>query len=510
MTGGLLQLIAKGQYDSYFTTNTLTASEVNMSLFKTVYRKFSHFGKQLIELDSDNTDNSFRSPNSLTTLKYSIKRNGSLVNNLFLEFELPSIYSDDTLQFQWIRRIGEYFIKEARIMSSNNYVYQRITGEYIHIYHESHLSGGAKTSYYKSIGHIPELYDPASANKYANYDYPATTKPSSGDDARPSIPKHRIIVRLPFWFCNKNENALPLVSAQKNEFKLEIDIRPLNELYTVLGYATSEDEDNTTLTRIRPDVNITEHKISNFTNISNDNTLSNVTIQAYANYIFLDNQLQKLYAESTNSYLMKQLQIVTNDTGIREGGSLNIDLKGLYFPMTQFYFMFRRKDAELTNQWSNFTLWEHNGTNLEDVTKSGFISEYNNQFLSGFSSDILTPDIITHTELRFNGNAYYKLQPIEFLNLNRALYNKTDGTPHEMSGIYNFSFALNNESYQPNGICNFTVIDKVEMFVLFKNISNMIRSKGETFTSEYEYIFLFENLNILEIQGGLAHAKFIN
>ena len=94
-----------------------------------------------------------------------------MINRLYLEFELPSIYSDGTDCFQWIRRIGEYIIKEARLVSSNNFIYQRITGEYIHIYHETHLSEGAKQEYYESIGHVPAMHDPASINNYDSYNY---------------------------------------------------------------------------------------------------------------------------------------------------------------------------------------------------------------------------------------------------------------------------------------------------------------------------------------------------
>lgn len=502
MSGGLLQLIAKGAYDEYYTTE-----KPDIVFFKSVYRKFSHFAKQLIELDNDEVDNTLRSPNQTITLKYKVPRNGSLIDKIYLEFELPSIYSDDSLQFQWIRRIGEYIIKEARVMSSNNYVYQRITGEYIHIYHETHLNEGAKFTYYNSIGHIPEMYDPAAANNYDNYLYPSTTKPTNGDNIRPSIPKKRIIVPIPFWFCTFNGTALPLCASQLNEFRIEIDIRPLNELYTIID---TDDTSDTYNTRIRPNIFDDNHKLSNFTNLAVGNTLSNNTVQLYANYIFLDNSLLNLFSKSSHDYLIRQLQVFNDETGIKQGGSLTIDLKNIYFPVTQFYFMFRRKDNSLTNQWSNYTLWEYNGEHLEDVSKPNFSSDYNNEFISGFSNDILTPDIITHSELRFNGNPYYTLQPIEFLTLNKVIYNYNDGSKNEMSGIYNYSFSLDNDKYQPSGICNFSILDKVEMYVLFKNISSMIRNKGLNFTSEYEVIFLFENLNILTIQGGLANLKFIN
>ena len=102
--------------------------------------------------------------------------------------------------------------------------------------------------------------------------------------------------------------------------------------------------------------------------------------------------------------------------------------------------------------------------------------------------------------------------PIEFFKLNRYLNNKNDGSTNEMSGIYNYSFSLDNNNYQPSGISNFSILKQKEMQLKFKNISNMSRDSitASLFTSEYEIIFLFENLNIIEFQGGMVGVKYVN
>lgn len=495
MPGGLLQLAARGAHDEYYTSNN-----PDIVFFKSVYRKFNHFAQQLIQLDNDSTNNVLGSFSLVTTLKYKIPRNANLVNRLYLEFELPSIYSSDTDSFQWIRRIGEYIIKEARVMGDNNYVFQRITGEYIHVYHETNLSEGAKSEYYNSIGHIPEMYDPASVDTYIDEAFnPATTTTSTV----PSILRKRIIVPLPFWFTTKNGCALPISATQGQQFRIEIDIRPLDELYTIL---------NENGKRSKPS---SSNGLDNYTFAAVGNTLSNNNVNLYANYIFLDTKLASMFNINSHTYLMRQSQYYMDD--ITGTNNPTIDLKNINFPITQFFFMLRRKDNADINQWSNYTLWEYDGEKLTFPFSSSYISEFANKF-SSYSDELATPDIITRHELQFNGYPYYSELPIEFMRVNRFMNNKNDGGRDEMAGIYNYSFSLDNDKFQPSGICNFSVLDRKEMRLTLKNLTNAnIVGSGPDpdpdpvpFVNDYEVIFIFENLNILEIQGGMAGVKYVN
>ena len=498
MPGGLIQLASGvGSHMDYYTSGN-----PDIVFFKSVYRKFNHFAQELIELTSDNTDNSLRSASDVITLKYKIPRNGNLVNRLFMEFELPAIYSDATSGFQWIRRIGEYVIQEARIVSDNNFIFQRLTPEYIQIFNETHLAEGAKSAYYDNIGHIPEMYEPDSIT--GTYpDYSGETAPY---DTKPSIPKKRIILPLPFWFTTNSGCALPLVAMQYMTLRIEIDIKPVVQLYTVIdtdGY------------RVRPSASDTTQKMSAFTSTTSDATLSNVEVRLYGNYIFLEDDLQKYFALNSHSYLMRQIQVLTEDTTSRVGGTYNVDLKNINFPITQFFFMLRRKDNSISNQWSNFTLWEYEAATLKNPADPNFTSQYNNTFVGGtYSEDMDNPHIITDTELYLNGNPFYKVLPIEFFTVNRFMNNKNDGCNDEMAGIYNFSFSLDNDKYQPSGLCNFSTLDRKFMQLTFSDITSMVRNSTPTppytFNSEYEIIFLFENMNIVEFQGGMAGVKFVN
>lgn len=500
--GGYLQLLATNAMDEYFTSRN-----PELVYFKSVYRKYSHFGHSIIQLDNDQVDNTIKNFDDITTLKYKIPRNGNLVGKITLELELPSIYSNDQQQFQWIRRIGEYIIKEARIKGSSNYSYQRLSSEYIHIYNETRMSSGSKEEHYTRIGYIPELYDPATSNSGI---YPSTTKPSSGDETRPSISKHRIVLNIPFWFTTQSGTALPLIAAQGDEFKIEIDIRPIKHLYTIID---TDPTSSTFNTRIRPR-NQSNHYLSNFTNIANGNSLSSTNVNLYGDYIMLSEELLKAFAAYDHQYIIKELQYFNDDASRLTGGNHNVDLVDITKPVTQFFFMFRRKDNENTNQWNNFTLWEYNERDLVNPIKPNFISEYNNNFNTidpsySFSKDILSPDIVKTINFLINGTRYFNDYSTDLFKLTRGENNKNDS--NELTCIYNYSFGVNNDDeYQPSGTYNFSVHDDHQLNLEFKNISSMVRKYGEPFTGEYSIIMIFESLNILEFSGGMSGLKYVS
>ena len=310
MPGGEIQLAAIGAQDLYLTSNP------QISFFKAVYKQYTNFAQQLIELDDDSSSNNLSSFNETIKLKYKIPRNADLLKEIYIQLRLPAIYSNDNLQFQWIRRLGEYMVREIRIIGGDSNVYNRIRGEYLHIYNELNIPASKKGQYNRQIGNIPELYDPA--NVVSNQGlYPSKSKPSSGSsNGIPSIPSVNLIIPIPFWFCNYSGSTIPLIALQKMDFRIEVDIRPLNELYTIID---TNPQNTTFLTRIRPI--LSSHYFNIFTNDSTDSTLSNFNVSLYGNYIFLDRGERKRFAQVEHRYLMKQVQYNENVINMGSGGN---------------------------------------------------------------------------------------------------------------------------------------------------------------------------------------------
>ena len=368
MPGGLIQLTAYGAQDFYLTGNP------QISFFKAVYRRYTNFSMEMIEiLPNVNVDLQENADSS--KLSFKISRNGDLVKDMYLVFTLPSIFSSATKSFEWIKRIGEYIIKEVTITVGGKEL-DKQHGEYMHFYNELYLDESQKDGYNRMIGNFPQFNDLIS--HYTNY-------PVSNVNV-PSISERQIIVPLQFWFNKSFAQALPLIAMQyDSEPEITFTLRQFNQLYTVkegltfsingvtglnntltienVGNATNivsgmlvsgdKIDSNTTVSNVAPTVGLESHiditldksLVNNsnpsegftatFTsttglarnrpisadsnlgrflshNSSTDVTSLNINPRLEVNYIFLDKDERKRFASVEHEYLVKQVQFRTD------------------------------------------------------------------------------------------------------------------------------------------------------------------------------------------------------
>ena len=267
MGGGLLQLTAIGAEDSYLTGNP------QITFFKTIYRKYTNFSMEFISLD-------LKGPNSLSDLtntlfKCKISRNADLINGVYFKMYLPNIFSssDSTnttnLKFKWIKNIGTSIISRVSIMIAGQEI-NKLYGEWLNVWSELNLTQDKRNQYNKLIGNVPDIYDPQHTPGNNGF-YPSSSlNPSKITDPEdftndinpyrspPSILAREIIVPLPLWFCNHSGQALPLIALQYSDIELEIELRPLIDLYTIIETNPESENYNT---YVKPNPIRKEHRI---------------------------------------------------------------------------------------------------------------------------------------------------------------------------------------------------------------------------------------------------------
>lgn len=414
MPGGLLQLTTYGAQDFYLTGNP------QISFFKAVYRRYTNFSMEMIEiLPNVNVDLQENSDSS--KLSFKISRNGDLVKDMYLVFTLPSIFSSAAKSFEWIKRIGEYIIKEVTITVGGKEL-DKQHGEYMHFYNELHLDEAQKDGYNRMIGNFPQFNDLVSY--YANY-------PASASNDVPSISERQIIVPLQFWFNKSFAQALPLIAMQyDSEPEITFTLRQFNQLYTVkegstfsingvtglgntltienVGNATNivsgmlvsgdKIDSNTTVSNVAQteglpthiDITLNESLINNsnpsegftatFTtglarnrpisadsnlgrflshNNSTDITSLNINPRLEVNYIFLDKDERKRFASVEHEYLVKQVQFRTDIVTATSDKKVHTMeiIKDIQHPVSTLIWGIRRSDQEDVNLWSNYTNW---------------------------------------------------------------------------------------------------------------------------------------------------------
>jgi len=502
--GALLQL-------EYGNTDRMAFLTLNPQIthFKSVYKKYTNFATQFITVQPY-TKSAVLTWDQDTKYTFKIPRDGDAIRDMYLTFELPDIYSNSNYQFQWIKRIGEYIVKDISLQIDTNQNIDKHYSEWFHAYSELNYNEGKKKGYYKMIGNVPEMYDPAnSPGNGGQY-------PSVQNAYAPSIINRKLYLPLIFWFNKYASMSFPLIAIQKTEISINITLRRLQELYTVIDYTGIS---GGTGYRVRPIKN--NHYIGNFLNPIdvNQNSLD-INPRLEINNIFFDNEERKRFALSSHDYLITQLQVIKQP--FKESKSITFNLTNINKPVTELVFMIRRSDIEDVNDWSNYTNW-----NLNDIPpySTGYINQYglpltlNSSNINYYktrnllksavlriqtqeitSGDVLDNDNTKNSRINGKDSVFYNLM---------QNFNSNSNMPDE--GIYTYSFSLDNSNLQPIGAVNMSSINNKDIIL---NLTDINPNGGYNYPSgiAYQYnVYVFAvNYDILKIMGGMVGTMTSN
>lgn len=535
MPGGLIQLAAYGSENEYLNGNP------QMTFFKLVFKRFTNFSMEFIKIP-------FEGPSELDVvnkikLQARITRNADLINKMYFSFNLPDIYSgynpetNIPYKFQWIKNIGTNIIEHIEIIIGGQTI-DKHYGEWLNVWSELNVPDSQRDGYNYLIGNVPELYDPEN-NPGFNGMYPTSTIDENLNvepefksieylqvinpfERPPSIRKRRIYVPLRFWFCQTSGLALPLIALQYHEVYVNIELKPVIELYTILD----TDSKNTTFKkRVKPNPLLENERINTFiVPGSVDDEYQRITAPANLyngwgllpnldiNYIFLDDVERKKFAKITHEYLITQ--VVRNQfMGVNGTKSLNLVMQ---HPVKQIVWTTKRNDQEKINIYNNYTNWydeDMNPNSTSWVNELFDIHESDYELLkrdipNKFTSLFYNKDIIKDAKILFDGKERIASKDNIYFNYLES-YNTSLRIPK--TGIYSYSFELENSKFQPNGSCNMSRIRKITLEVNTNSIQTSMNSSGEL---EYNYLYDINvysiNYNILRFMAGMSGLSFSN
>lgn len=370
MAGGLFQLAAYGSENEYLNGNP------QISFFRMVYRRYTNFAMQSMEVNFENITN--LSYDKTTTIRTRIPRNGDLFSHMFLCIDIPDIYADSQNKFKWTKRLGVSMINTVKISIGGTLI-EQLYGEYIDIVHELKMSDEKNKCYNELIGNTPEYYEPivedkrypkSSFNKLydvSDNEYFLTKRFVNRDYySKPSILGKKLRIPLPFWFNRNIGLSVPLIALQYHDVVVEVEFKPIRDLYVVgkqeiieleqpyylatAGNFSAPVEINNKVARYkweRP--SNPEDEIKNFTKLNDNSWNFNPTLDI--NYIYLDEDERKIFAQNTQQYLIEK---VTRYETIGNVGNKIIQIEA-YHPVKEIYFIARRDDVKKRNEWTNYT-----------------------------------------------------------------------------------------------------------------------------------------------------------
>jgi hypothetical protein len=216
--------------------------------------------------------------------------------------------------------------------------------------------------FYQMIGNYSELNDPANAGSRVN-SYPNAFYTTSAAGAQPSIMANTLYIPLNTWFNLKTQMAFPLVSLQYNELQISITFKPINQLFRIRDVMDTANN----FPYVAPNFNQFYMQMYRFLQTPPDESLSatsyidtrnvwNADINLNCTYCFLSNDEARLFAKNEQKYLFKQ---VSESPFYNVTGQNKVQLNSIGL-VSSWMFFFQRSDANLRNEWTNYTNWPYN------------------------------------------------------------------------------------------------------------------------------------------------------
>ena len=515
MAGGLLNLVSQGQQ------NIILNGNPSKTFFKTTYAKYTNFGLQKFRVDFDGSRTLRLTEESTFTFK--IPRYADLLMDCYISVELPSIWSpifppqqqdDDEhtnwvpYEFQWIENIGAHMIKNVSITCGNQTL-QEFSGAYLLSMVQRDFSDSKKQLFDKMIGNVSELYDPGNSGGRVN-SYPNAFHSKSVPGPDPSIRGRILYIPLNAWFNLKSQMAFPLVALQYNELHITITLRPIYELFTIRDVMDSANE----YPRVAPNFNLYYMQFYRFLQPPPDvciginsyidtRTLWNADINLNCTYGFLSNDESRLFALNEQKYLFKQVRqtIFYNVTG---SNKIQLDSLGL---VINWMFYLQRSDANLRNQWSNYTNWPYDYLPADIIpapTTSQFsdntintlpVQEYDCYDVIGPGVNVdgtltglmitseytidNTKHILLSLGILLDGQYRENIQPVGVYNYIEKYVRTASNAP---DGLYCYNFCLNTDPFvlQPSGALNSNRFNLIEFE--FTTITPALDPYAQTYT----------------------------
>jgi hypothetical protein len=430
MGGGLLQLVAYGAQDVYLTGNP------QITFFKVVYRRHTNFAIEAIQQTATGSS-TFGSRAS-----FQITRNGDLIHRVYFTGILTNNHGSNAAAL--VPNFGQKLLKTIELEIGGQRIDKHYS-EWLYIWNELSLPVGKREGYNAMIGANP---------------YNVCTRLDSGK-------LYELYVPLEFWFCRNVGLALPLIALQYHEVKINIEYETLSNMTdtNVTNWTYEEDIKASGL-----DNNKTALSSSNI-------TLSDTNL--WVDYIFLDTDERRRFAQLSHEYLIEQLQFTGTESIDQSSSVDNMRTVRMNFNHPCKELIWTVKSTETSVYWNNFS---------SSKNYLGVIGKGNDHL------DSVNP--VNNAKIMLNGNDRFATRGGEYFSLVQP-YQHHEITPDKFhEGINVYSFAIKPEEHQPSGTLNMSRIDTAVL-----SISSALKGNISIYAVNYNV------LRILSGMGGLAYSN---
>ena len=456
-SGGRVQLAAIGAQDIFLTANP------QMSYFLKQYKRHSKFAMQSMEIP-------FQQPAEFgRKIKATLPRIGELVKEIYLKFELPELNQDLITTVDPVTEstvvvntyptfcdsIGHAIIQRADLRIGGQTV-ESINGDYLEIYEDMFTPESQSRAIQELVG---RTYSRSGLGPASNVAF----RTDNGFPATGAFPR-TFIVPLRFYNTQDPNLAIPLVALTRQEVEVDITLEEIERL-VVNTQTQSCNENIRQYLKTTAQFGGTPIKIKNMTLL--------------VDYVFLGDEESRFFEEHALDYLITQIQGI--ETQIPKTTNYLTFPKQIrtYFnnPVKEFYIIVQSNEYRPINPTD------------ADTTVTDYF-----RFKSSNESQ---PDNLNSLELLFNGQPRLLKSVADAFYL-RAVQPLQAHTRVPQRYIYNYSYSIDPEDYQPSGQVNYSRISNI-LYNLYLNGAN---------NSDRTARIYVKNYNVLRVESGVGGVLF--
>ena len=440
MPGGLMQLVAYGAQDTYLSSNP------QITFWKVLYKRHTNFAMESKRVDFLGT------PMYGSKISAPLPRYADLITKSYLYVELPAYGAWATSgsiptqsAYGWNndqKRLG-YVLFDYMDIEIGGQIVDKQYAQWMAIWSQvtstvskrielDTLTGGVDKMAKSSCGTIggtvystTPATDSSSSALVTGQSSTASWYSVDGNNQNTRVTA--LHIPLTFWFSRNPGLALPLVALQYHEVRINVQLASSRQV--------TSDPFGITLDPV--------------TGLAPPNVPQLADIALMMDYVYLDTDERRRFAQQSHEYLIEQLQFSGDQQYTSQ--SVNIDMT-LNHPI---------KELVWVTQWSAYL----------DCTDAAQVPTLH---------PISTQDFVDEAQLQLNGQERIEFRRGEYFNSVQVHQHHTGAGEifpfvsaidqvNYGSGVYFYSFAVKPEEHQPSGSCNFSRIDKATLYLKFRN-----------------------------------------
>jgi hypothetical protein len=287
-----MQLVSYGAQDIYISGNP------QITFWKVLYKRHTNFAMEAIEVTFNGQADFGRRVTAV------ISRNADLMYRTYIQVTLPQIaLTVNNTRFRWLNYVGHRLIKQVEIEIGGSRI-DRQYGDWMQIWTQLTQPVGTQVSFDDMVGNSADLVLLKDSAGVALDATCAASEATNSCLSRAGTPLKTLYIPLQFWYCRNPGLAIPLIALQYHEVRINVEFEQnYNCCYAEVASLTP----STT----QPTVTGTISLGNGVTAVSQ---LQLVAASLYIDYVYLDTEERRRFAQQSHEYLIDQLQFTGDET----------------------------------------------------------------------------------------------------------------------------------------------------------------------------------------------------